>query len=115
MWSRFYDKLKSHFLYAMVPVATILYMYLCWVMGIDHDDQCLEEIVRLPYSLYSSYRMARWCSLVWICVVWCTYGGGVYLIFMLLCVVIMALKEIVSWKCGYDFKKIWSIRPGVQC
>ena len=49
-------------------------------------------------------------------IVW--YGllmvAGFYLIVMLLCDLIISLKDIVSWNYGYDGHTSWSIRPSLQ-
>ena len=64
------------------------------MMEIFHHDQRMAEIVSFPYSLYSSYEFLVDVALYGFCVVCSTYGGGVYLIFMVLCFVIVGMQAI---------------------
>ena len=100
------------FRFVMVPLTNVLYMYWCWIMGIDQLESKLGGIISWLHSLYFSIELLY----AWPCMALC---GVVHL--WLRCLipshsisdVVMDSKEIVLWKCYYDDYTMWSIMPSL--
>ena len=67
-------------------------MYVWWKGYIDQWWSNVNEVLRMTLPLYFSYSIDCWWSHVWNFIVWSSYGGGVYFIFIIY-VLTMALME----------------------
>ena len=78
------------------------------------DKLWLKIRENLKVLLISSilYRIGSWIGFEWHCVVWSTYGGGVY--FLVFILWSWTWRQIyVLWMCGYDYHTIMSSVPSL--